>query len=334
MKYCEDINVTKPTKQKYVDGINRLISLRQQECERVREKFSKEIFEKPEYYRAEIRKMLGWPLVDCDNVSLPNVKSEKLSEEEGYSIYRMSFEILPELQMTGLFFKMNGEGKKPLVLVQHGGSGNPEIISGIYGNTSNYNDMLQRVIKYNVHAFAPQLLLWDNKFEVEYDRKAIDARLKRVGSSITAVELYGLFKILDYFESMPYVSNFGMIGMSYGGFYTLFATALDTRIKSSVSCAFFNSRDCVPWSDWVWFRSAEMFNDVEVACLVYPRRLCIEIAISDPLFDYSNGLNSFRKLKEKSSCVGTDWLDFVGFEGNHEFCKDDAPIKRLVEDLS
>jgi hypothetical protein len=34
-----------------------------------------------------------------------------------------------------------------------------------------------------------------------------------------------------------------------------------------------------------------------------------------------------------SSKVGTDWIDLMIFEGVHEFCKDDAPIERLVNDL-
>lgn len=32
--------------------------------------------------------------------------------------------------------------------------------------------------------------------------------------------------------------------------------------------------------------------------------------------------------------VGTDWVDFITFEGGHEFCRDDAPIEKLIDDLS
>jgi hypothetical protein len=32
--------------------------------------------------------------------------------------------------------------------------------------------------------------------------------------------------------------------------------------------------------------------------------------------------------------VGTDWVDFDIFEGKHEFFRDDAPIERLVADIS
>jgi len=149
----------------------------------------------------------------------------------------MQFTVLDGVKISGLLFKQECNEARPLVLVQHGGWGTPETASGFYGYTGNNNDMLHRVIKYGVHAFAPQLLLWkEDEYEVDFNRRRIDARLKRVGSSVTAVEIFALQKILDYFEQKEYVSEFGMIGLSYGGFYTLFTAAVEKRIKSCISC--------------------------------------------------------------------------------------------------
>lgn len=333
MLFREEKCVAKPFKERYVEGLGSLLASRQIAAEQKRREYIEKVFETPEKFRAEFKEMLGFPLVDYFPEGLPEVKTTKLADEENYEIFRMEFEILPELWMTGLFFKMRGEDKKPLVLVSHGGRGTPELISGVYGDTSNYNDILPRVIKYNVHAFAPQLLLWHEEYEVPFDRKELDARLKRVGSSITAIEVFGFMRILDYFEGKPYVKNFGMVGLSYGGFYTLFTTACDTRIKSAISCSFFNDRDVIGWSDWVWQNSAYKFNDTEVAALCYPRRLCIQMADNDQLFSCEHTKKSFDRLCEMSSKVGTDWIDLMIFEGVHEFCKDDAPIERLVNDL-
>jgi hypothetical protein len=335
MKYREKISITKQLKQNYVDGLDKVILLRQQEMENVRKEYANDIMLNPEKYREDFKKTLGWPLVDHYDNLPPTVKAEKIAKEDGYTIYRLSFEILDGLEMSGLYFEMDDE-KKPLVLVQHGGLGTPELISAFYdGDTANYNDMLERIIANKVHAFAPQLLLWDKeKFDVSFDRVNIDARLKRLGSSITAVELYGLMRILDYFESKDNVTSFGMVGLSYGGFYTLFLTAIDKRIRSAISCSFFNTRDKVTWSDWTWFNFAEKFDDAEIACLVYPRKLCIEIGTNDNLFDVTYGKKSYEKVLELCKDVGTDWLSFITFEGTHEFCKDDAPIKALIDEIS
>ncbi len=335
VKYREEISITQQFKQSYVDGLDKLIVSRQQEMEKVRKEYAKDIMLEPEKYREDFKKMLGWPLVDHHDDQPPAVNAEKIAREDGYTIYRMNFQLLDGLEISGLYFEMDGE-KKPLVLVQHGGLGTPELISGFYnGYTANYNGMLERVISHGVHAFAPQLLLWNQeKFGISFDRRNIDAGLKRVGSSITAVELYALTRILDYFESKDNVSNFGMVGLSYGGFYTLFLSAIDKRIRSAISCSFFNTRDQIPWSDWTWFQSAEKFDDAEIACMVYPRKLCIEIGTKDDLFDVTYGIKSYERVLEICKDVGTDWISFITFEGTHEFCKEDAPIKALVDEIS
>ena len=334
MSYTEEKSAANGYRRTYADDLARLVEQRQQQAAAKRAAYAQNIFTDPEPYREQFKRMLGWPLVDHQPEALPAPQSELLAAEDGYHLYRMQFEVLPGLHMHGLLYRADGDDQKPLVLVQHGGNGTPEFIGNLFGEgTANYNDMLQRVKKHGVHIFAPQLLLWEESYEVPYNRQDLDIRLKRVGGSITAVEVYGLQRILDYFEAQPYVSCFGMVGLSYGGFYTLFTTAIDTRIRSAVSCAYFNTRDKVPWVDWTWFGAAETFDDAEVACLVYPRRLCLEIADHDELFDHQYGVQSFETVKRLCHEVGTDWIKLIVFDGCHEFCHDDAPIEQLIADL-
>ena len=334
MIYREDKKHTEQNKSAYRDGISAIIKQRQKDAKAVRAGYFKDIFENQEKYRGDLREMLGWPLVGYTDDREIAVSFEKLSEEEYFTLYRAEFEILEGVKLSGLFFKMNGEDKKPLVIVQHGKSGTPEIMSGIFGSTWNYNDMLLRVAKHDAHVFAPQLLLWDAaQYGAPYERITMDAALKRTGSSIAAIELYEISGIIDYFEKQAYVSSFGMVGLSYGGFYTLYATALDTRIKSAISCSFFASRDACSWSDWVWQDSANRFDDAEVACLVYPRRLCLEMGTRDELFRSEYSEESFERIKAYCKDAHTDWCDLILFDGKHEFCLDDAPIERLVNDL-
>ena len=336
MKYREEFCDTDVYKRKYLEGINSVIAQKEREAKDKRTEYIKGIFDSREKYVDDLAGFFGWPLTGEKDGGIPKHTSEKLADEDGFTIYRMSFEILEGVQMTGLLFKMDTDEPKPMVIVQHGGLGTPERISGIYGTTHNCNDILERTIKFGTHAFAPQLLLWEDKkqYLVPFDRKSIDARLKRVGGSITALEVYGIKRIIDYFEAQSYVKSFGMIGLSYGGFYTLVTTALETRIKSAISAIFFNTRDAYPWLDWTWYGFADKFDDAELACLVYPRKLCIRIADNDELFDVNGGIASFERLKELCADVGTDWVDFDIFEGKHEFFHDDAPIARLVDEIS
>ena len=287
-----------------------------------------------EYYRNELKNYLGWPLNEEHDKTSPKVEFEKLSEEGEYCIYRAQFEILDGLVLSGLFFKVVTEQKRPLVIVQHGGEGTPELISGFYGNTANYNNMLDRVIKHRVHAFAPQLLLWSKEeYDLNFNRQAIDAQLKHIGSSITAIEVFGIMKILDFFETQDYVSNFGMIGLSYGGFYTLFTSALDKRVLSAISCSYFGGRDDPEFPDWKWFEYAEKFSDAQIACLTYPRKMCLQMGNKDELFDYRYSEKTFETIKKICHVVGTDWIRLIIFDGVHEFCTLDDPIERLINDI-
>jgi len=330
MRYQEPLETAKPYKEQYLAGLARLIEEKQAEAAESRRAYAGDIFTNPERYRKDLRNLLGWPLTEPSPTSLPPVTAEKLSEEEGYTVYRLQVEVLPGVKMAGLFFRMDGEEPKPLVLVQHGKLGTPERVSGVYGSTSNYNHMLGRIIAHKVHAFAPQLCLWADSYDIPFDREEMDARLKRVGSSIAAVEIYGLMRILDYFEAQSYVSCLGMAGMSYGGFYTLMTTALDTRLKAAICCSYFNKRDAVPWSDWVWFGSGLKFDDAQLACLVCPRKLYLLMGNRDELFDYRNTVASYEEAKAMSP---REWMQLHIYDGTHEFCKDDAPIDALIRDL-
>ncbi len=336
INYRETTEVTKENKKKYLSGIETVILERKEKLSQKRAEYCKDIFTNTEKYRDDLKEMLGWPLIDYSGEGLPSAKATRLSEENGVTVYRMVFEIVSGVEMSGLYFEVSEKEKRPLVLVQHGGLGTPELVSGFYdGITGNYNDMLERVLACGVHVFAPQLLLWDNeKYDLPFDRANIDMRLKHVGGSITALELFGMQRILDYFETKENVSVFGMVGMSYGGFYTLFLSALDTRIKAALSSSFFNSRDNVTWSDWTWFNSASKFDDAEIACMTYPRHLCIAVGKSDEIFDVKYGEASFERLQKMCEKVGTDWVSFITFDGVHEFIKDDAPIKELVKRIS
>lgn len=337
LKYREEKNISLNAKNEYRDGIVNLVNDLREHAKAKRSEYFSDVFTDSKKYRNDFRALLGWPLTEDNMSELPGVIEEFLYEEETHLIYRMSFEILDGLKMTGLFFKAKTNEKKPLVIVQHGGGGTPELISNFYDTTTNYNHMTERVLAHGVHAFAPQLLLWNQEeHDVTYSRGELDKDLKHLGSSITAVEIHGISRILDYFEAQDYVGNMGMIGLSYGGFYTLFMAACDTRIKSAVSSCYFNTRDKYPWGDWTWTGCANKFDDAEIACLVYPRRLAIQIADRDELFDHIFAEKSFEKIREYCTCagVGMDWIDFRVFNGTHELWNDDAQIDQMIKDIS
>lgn len=338
MVYHEDALTANPYKQDYLNSVEKLIQNRLLEAGAVRASRTKEILEDPERSRAEFTQMLGWPLTEEPHIPL-TTQLDLLSEENGMRLYRMRFEIFPGFFYYGLYFEHTGQ-RLPLVLSQHGKWGTPEVCSDVIPlEETNYHHMSQRILQHDAHVFAPQMLLWQTEScGVEYDRDILDAKLRQVGGSIVALELYCLRCCISYFAAQPEVdeSRIGMVGLSYGGLYTLYTAALDTRLKAAFSCCYFNDRNLQLFPDWSWKNSAWQFMDAEIALLCCPRALFLAIAADDPGFSVQNGMREYDRLCHALQTKGCqqEWLHFKVFAGVHEFCPDNHFLNAFFSALN
>lgn len=339
MRYRENILDSKAYKQAYLDAIESLIQGREAEAEKNRDAYVKGIVQNSEKYREELRGLLGWPLNAEVTDETPEANLTKLSEEDGFTIYRMEIRVFQSVSVCGLLFQKKESGRKPMVFAIHGKWGSPELVAGFFEHDKgSYNAMIERLLQYDVNVFAPQLLVWhedkpSRDYGVPFDRVDVDLRLKKTGSSAAAVEIYVLMRAMDYFEKQSYVGAFGMVGHSYGGFYTLYMQALDTRIKSSICSAYFNKNAHRIMYDWSWSNSLNKFANAEVAALVYPRNICFQMGNQDPLFDYRDTVSEYERLQKMVPGKERSWAELRIFDGGHEFCKEDAYIEKLVRDL-
>ena len=223
----------------------------------------------------------------------------------------------------------------PLVLSQHGGLGTPELCSNFFGS-ANYNDMTRRVLRHGVAVFAPQLFRWDEQYGRQPDPGQLDQECKQLGGSLAALEIHMLQRALDYLIKRDEIDpeRVGMIGLSYGGFHTLYTTAAEPRIKVAVSSCFVNDRRRYGRGDWGWFNAANLFFDAEVAGLICPRALYIEVGLHDALLDVNSArpvaqkvLDVYQKLGIPERCV------YYEHPGVHELDKGDGGIRFLIENL-
>lgn len=125
----------------------------------------------------------------------------------------------------------------------------------------------------------------------------------------------------------------GMIGASGGGFTTLFAAALDTRISTAVVSSIVNShvgqiRDAAygtGWDGWV-----DLCNQVPGICavgnlgdvlgLIAPRKLLIANAVDDPPFPLAGAREVAREVEQTYEYRNArDAFDFVEVPGTHGF---------------
>ena len=290
--------------------------------------------ESVDVYRSKLISMLGWPLCNySEEMGTPDADVEFVAEDELGSIYRLNIHVGFGLSTYGVLFVPEGKGPHPLIISQHGGQGTPELCSGFF-DSANYNDMSRRILRRGFAVFSPQLLLWAEEFGPTYDRPYLERQLKQLGGSMAALEIFKIKRSIDYLAQREDIDQdrIGMAGLSYGGFYTLFAAACDVRIKAALSSCFFNNRFVYDWQDWTWVNSGNTFLDAEVASLICPRSLFIEVGKNDPMFDVKYVRDEYNKVLAVYERLGlTGNLRLEEFEGVHELNKSDVGIEFLCE---
>jgi len=286
-------------------------------------------------FRERFVAMLGWPLTLPPADLLPAAREEVVAEDALGWIYREWIEVVPGVEAYGILFVPPLAGPRPLVISQHGGLGTPELCSGFFGS-ANYNDMTRRVLRRGVAVFAPQLFRWAETYGPKPDCVELDRQLKQLGGSLAAFELFCLRRWLDSLTAREHIDGdrVGMIGLSYGGFHTLFAAAADTRIRVAVPSCFFNDRRVYGRGDWSWFGAARRFFDAEVAGLICPRALYIEVAEHDELLRVETARPEARKVEALYARLGIlDRFRYKEHPGTHELDKTDDGVDFLIRHL-
>ena len=294
-----------------------------------------------EEHRQRYIKMLGLDRISTQGNPEPILT--RVGEDDDAVIYRAIVHITPEIPQYGLLFVPHGITRAPLVIAQHGGYGTPELCSDINGK-NNYNHMVRRVLRRGAVVYAPQLLLWNFKeaiptapsHDIPFQRTNLDKELKRFGLSITALEIKGIMNAISFLSELEYVDEqkIGMLGLSYGGYFTLHTMAADTRIRAGFSNACFNDRNVYSWQDWTYPNSANSCQDAEVAALCAPRKLYVAVGKEDTVFNYTHSIPEAERAGKYFAAMGCPQnFIFTVWDGGHTIPSDDAGIDFIFSEL-
>lgn len=317
--------------KEYASGIDKYIERLKSEGYEKRKEFMKDFAANISEYKEQYRKMLGIDAFgECDK------KGEKtyICDNDLCSIYRIKIYITEEIPFYSiLLVPKNVKSPMPLVIAQHGGGGTCELCCDLEGK-NNYSHMATRALKRGAAILAPQLMLWAKEesdtsrgHKVDFDRHMSDRSLKHFGSSITALEISGITKSLDFaLECDDFdKENVLMIGLSYGGYFTLHTMAADDRIKAGYAAGFFNDRNRYDWQDWCYQNSGNTFHDAEVAALCAPRKLFIQVGKGDKVFGFESAVSEAERAKEYYKAAGCEEnFVFSLWNGEHTVSPDDT----------
>ena len=351
MAFTEEKSASLRFRRDYYNGINAVISARRKEADEIRREYidpEKAAADRASY-RRDLTAILGWPLTKYDTLArgAMNTRKEKRFENYDAVVWSMQFEILPECWFYGLFYEnKNQSADTPFIIAQHGGAGGPESIAEMWG-PSNYGRIPDRLAKRGANVFCPGLLLWaldDAPEGIEKyrpqgkdERDYADFRLRQIGGSITAVEIFAIRRIIEHYigEGIAHEGHIGMTGLSYGCFYTMMTTALETKINAAyASCQYSDRFTYDQWPDWIFDGIGTKFLDAEIAALIAPRPLFIEEGDSDDFFKQEPFLAECRRAEPFFKAAGAaDKLRYRVFKGGHQFPDDDEGVDYLLENL-
>lgn len=142
------------------------------------------------------------------------------------------------------------------------------------------------------------------------------------------LNIHDIMCCIDYLETMPEVDGdrIGMMGLSYGGTMTTFATAVEPRIKAADIIGYVNSfaAFAVGRSNFCGSQMVpnlyRYFDTFDIAGMIAPRPLLIEMGIYDNCFfpeDLIAGFNEVKKIYEAAGAADRLYSDI--HPGGHAF---------------
>lgn len=329
--YEEEVSASNPLRAEQARELDAYILGLKNDPQRLKTVFTPD-YSSPVAYLASARRLrqtfaqsIGYPPPGLPDKTPPTFT--RLGEDALGTYYRASIPILPGVHAIGLYIVPKGvKGRAPLVISMHGGGGSPEVAT--FHGGANYHDMVRGGVKRGYIVFAPQHLFSAQGFPGDI-RNRTDDRLRLVGTSLTAVEIAKITRSLDVLLKRPEVDpkRVAMIGLSYGGYYTLVTTALEPRIKVAVSSCYFGVQEfryekdelSVP-SDFRFTDRFTFLRDSEIVALICPRPLEIQAGATDDADHREMGKRLAPASAQYYHGLGRDNdFRFLVFEGGHEF---------------
>jgi dienelactone hydrolase len=250
-----------------------------------------------------------------------------VGEDSLATYYRCRIPVLPGVSALGLFLVPRGEpGPVPLVISMHGG----RRIAGTRhlprrGELQRHGP---RAVRNGWAVWAPTHLFRAEGYPDDI-RQRTDRRLRLVGTTLTALEVFKITRGLSALLARPEVdpARVAMVGLSYGGHYTQLTMALDGRIKAGVSSCFFGWRTAAYWNvedggsaDRLLPHGSTLFGDPEVVALICPRPLQVQMGTGDTLVRIEPAREQAPRAAAYYQELGLgERFEYREFDGWHEF---------------
>ena len=295
-------------------------------------------------YRARLQATYGTPPPGAREGRITKILH--VGEDADCTIYRVWIEVIDGVDAYGLYLvpkklsvaanshaRSSPPARAPLLIAQHGGGGNPEAIADL-DTRANYNAFGREAVKRGYAIWAPALAMRSG-FSGDpaipgASRELLDQKLRLAGTSIIGVELHKIIESTrTLLRTRPEIdpARVGMTGLSWGGFFTMYATALAPFIKVAAPSGYL--RDTAQslaraTTDTATSTERDLFGALghfQALALICPRPCLVEIGEQDGAL---NPMPGARAEAERAATyyqkLGVaDRFQFSTHPGGHEF---------------
>ena len=147
------------------------------------------------------------------------------------------------------------------------------------------------------------------------------------GYQMLTLQLWDAMRSIDYLQSRPEVDGkrIGCQGVSFGGTMTTYLAALDERVQvAMIGCYMSSIAEALERANFCgvqYMPGLLKYGEIsDVASLIAPRPLMVEVGERDDCFKLSDALRAFKRVKKayKAADVPSK-LALDSFPGGHEF---------------
>jgi cephalosporin-C deacetylase-like acetyl esterase len=226
-----------------------------------------------------------------------NVQSLQVYDTSEVKGYRLSLRVYDGVHGVGILLvpkNLDLTRRHPMVFVQHGLGGRPEDALGV-GQTMDqpvYRSFGLELARRGYIVFAPMI-----STQTVIGRNELVRRARPLGLTVAGMERTKFSRLIDFFETLPFVdaARIGFYGLSYGGYTALWTTPGEPRFRAVVCSGHFNdwsakTTDLTMGTSYMYYADhLDMYNHglltkfshAELAALLYPRPLLIEMGSED-----------------------------------------------------
>ncbi len=282
-------------------------------------------------YRAFLQAQFGTPPPGAKKGVVR--RFEQVGEDRHCFVYRVWIEVVDGVDAYGIYMLPKKRlAKAPLLIAQHGGGGNPEAICDL-DTRANYNHFGFEAVKRGYIVWAPALAMHCNYCgDPEIPgaaREDLDRKLKLAGTSIVGLELYKIIestRTLMRTRSEIDADRVGMSGLSWGGFYTMYASALNPFIKVAAPSGYLKDyamtlkRSAAGTARPPERETVGGLGGFQAMALICPRPCMLQLGRADTIINLDEAQPEVKRTRSFYEKLGLgDRFEFNIHEGGHVF---------------